>query len=506
MHWNRLPGAARLALPVLVAAVLGLGGCGTRGAADGSQADAGPPGGAVTLWTDSTELFMEHPALIVGQAGKFAVHLTDLTDFAPLRSGRITLRFEPEGGGEGFSVVQEAPRSPGIYGPAPAFPRTGIWHLTLSLESSQAHDVITVPGLRVYAAEGEVPLEAEGGSDGVAFLKEQQWKTAGFRTAFVTEGAVPESFEATGTVTPAAGRFAEVAAPIAGLLDADGLLHAPVVGQPVTKGQVLATLTPALGDGGSAYAEARGALREAEDEYARVERLYAAEAVSARRYHEARSRLQVAREALAGLDLGAASVDGRLPIRAPISGRVTARTVAPGASVEAGHRLFALVDPSVVWLQADVPAAQASRVSPGSGASFQLEGSPRVYQARRTVSVGSALDSMSRSLPVIYEVANPDRSIKIGANARIGVHTGRRVTGMVIPASAVLDEDGRPVAYVQVEGERFEKRELVVGGRDGHQVVVLGGLEAGERIVTGAAYQVRLASLSTAVPAHGHEH
>jgi len=37
-------------------------------------------------------------------------------------------------------------------------------------------------------------------------------------------------------------------------------------------------------------------------------------------------------------------------------------------------------------------------------------------------------------------------------------------------------------------------------------VLVLDGLKAGERVVTAAAYQVRLASLSTAAPAHGHEH
>jgi hypothetical protein len=35
---------------------------------------------------------------------------------------------------------------------------------------------------------------------------------------------------------------------------------------------------------------------------------------------------------------------------------------------------------------------------------------------------------------------------------------------------------------------------------------VLTGIVAGERVVTGAAYQVRLASLSTSVPAQGHEH
>jgi hypothetical protein len=37
-------------------------------------------------------------------------------------------------------------------------------------------------------------------------------------------------------------------------------------------------------------------------------------------------------------------------------------------------------------------------------------------------------------------------------------------------------------------------------------VLVVAGIAEGERVVTGAPYQIRLASLSTAVPAHGHEH
>ena len=63
-------------------------------------------GGVVTMWTDSTELFMEYPALLVGNPGTFAVHLTDVTDFAPLLSGVVTLRFEPRDGGEAFTVAQ----------------------------------------------------------------------------------------------------------------------------------------------------------------------------------------------------------------------------------------------------------------------------------------------------------------------------------------------------------------------------------------------------------------
>ena len=178
--------------------------------------------------------------------------------------------------------------------------------------------------------------------------------------------------------------------------------------------------------------------------------------------------------------------------------------------MEAGAPLFTVVDPSVVWLRVNVPAAQAANVSRSAGAEFRVEGSERVYEARRVVSVGSVIDSLSRTVPVLLEVANPDASLKIGANARVAVRTGLRESGVVIPATALLDEDGRPVVYVQPEGEAFEKRELTLGGREGgpqgDRVLVRAGVKAGERVVTGAAYQVRLASLSTSVPAHGHEH
>lgn len=499
-------GGMRGAAVAATVLLLTLSGCGGGSSSGGEAADTALPGSSVTLWTDSTELFMEHPALLAGQAGKFAVHLTDVTDFAPLRSGKIVLRFEPDGGGEGFTVTQEGPSRPGIYGPAPEFPRAGLWNLTIRVESPQAHDVISVPGLRVYAAEADVPADASDGG-GIAFLKEQQWKTAGFHTVFAIDGEVTESFDATGTILPAAGRLAEVAAPIAGQVDMAGLADAPVPGQRVGAGQVLLTLTPSLGEAGSAYAEARGALREAELEHERAQRLYAVEAISRRRVHDAENRLQVARETLEGLTGGGAlRSDGRLPVRSPIAGVVTTRHVSPGGRVNAGESLFTVVDATTVWVQANVPAADATRIGAASGASFQLEGSPRMYAAPRTISVGSVIDSLSRTVAVIYEAANPDGTIRIGANARVAIRTGRRATGIVIPASAVLDEDGHSIVYLQLSGERFEKRAVLLGGREGERTLVTSGLAAGDRVVSGAAYQVRLASLSTSAPAHGHEH
>ena len=469
-------------------------------------APAGPAGAAITLWTDSTELFMEHPALIVGQPGTFAVHLTDRTDFAPLTSGSITLRFQPREGGTPLVVTQEAPRRPGIYGPAPEFARPGVYDLTILVDSPQARDSISVPGLRVYATEAEAPREEEESEEGIAFLKEQQWKTPGFRMEQAAEGTVATTVEVSGTIEPAAGRYAEVTAPIGGLVDAGGVATSPVPGQRVRRGQTLALLTPSLGEGGSVYAAARAELAEAEDEHARATRLYAAEAVPERRVHEARIRLTAAREALAGLGGGALTSGGKLAVRSPIDGVIARRTVTPGGRVEPGAPLFTVIDPSVVWLTANVSAADAAQIGRGSGATFRLDQGDRLYEATRMVSAGTVIDSLSRTVPVIYEVRNGDGSIKVGATARVGVRTGARKTGVVIPSAAVLDEDGRPVAYVQLHGEAFEKRNLTLGGEEGGRTLVLSGLKAGEYVVSGAASQVRLASLSTAVPAHGHEH
>jgi membrane fusion protein, heavy metal efflux system len=496
-----------IAIVATAVAAAGFGGC-SRGSANEAE-DAGPPGpagGAITIWTDSTELFMEHPALIVGAPDKFAVHLTDVTDFAPLRSGKITLRFQPRDGGEPLVVVQEAPRAPGIYGPSPEFKRAGIYDLTILVESPQAHDSISVPALHVYATEAEAPREVERAGGGIPFLKEQQWKTPGFRTSFAMMGSVVESFEASGEVVPAAGRMAEVAAPIGGLIDASSVEQSPSPGQRVNRGQVIALLTPSLGEGGASYAEARARLREAQDEYERATRLFAAEAVPQRRVHDAEIRLQAAREALAGLGGGALTAGGKIEIRSPINGVVTSRSITPGSRVDAGVPLFTIIDPSVVWLKVNVPAAAAALVGRSSGATFQLEGSPRAYRAPRVVSLGSVVDSMSRTVPVIYEIPNTDGTIRVGTNAKVSVGTGRRITGVIVPTSSILDENGRAIAYVQPEGETFEKRELTIGGSDGGFTLVLTGIKDGERVVTGSPYQVRLASLSSAVPAHGHEH
>jgi len=74
------------------------------------------------------------------------------------------------------------------------------------------------------------------------------------------------------------------------------------------------------------------------------------------------------------------------------------------------------------------------------------------------------------------------------------------------PEAAIIDDAGRPVVFVQIGGETFLRRPIKLGVRSGGMVQVREGLQAGDRVVTKGAYLIRLSTMSSSVPAHGHVH
>jgi len=116
------------------------------------------------------------------------------------------------------------------------------------------------------------------------------------------------------------------------------------------------------------------------------------------------------------------------------------------------------------------------------------------------------VDPTSRTVPLLYEVKNPDGRLRIGLALTLHVETARIDETLTLPAAAVIDEDAKPIAFVQVSGETFQKRSLKLGVSDGAYLQVLEGIAEGERVVTKEAYAIRLASVSSVLPAHGHAH
>ena len=487
-------------------------------------AEAELPGQSVTIWSDRTELFMEYPPLIVGKETRFAAHVTIDATGKPVTAGSAKITLTMPGGPSLDASVKE-PASPGIFRPTITPAKPGKCELRISIASPQLTDSFVIGPCEVFASEAaaRAALKAEPESPGrITYLKEQAWKTD-FVTVSVAERDLQDGVRAAGEIRPVAGKEAQLTAPAAGRVTL--VSPAPILGMPVKKNQVLATITPRINGGvdratlaadvNAADAEVAAARAELE----RAQRLVSAQAAAPKAVEQATTRLKIAEARLGGargrlgqFEAGARGTGGGrvFQVRAPADGTLTSIDVASGQGVEEGQTLFTVIDLERVWLVAKVFEADVPKVENAQSAWFTIDGYEQPFTVDpsngKLVTVGRVIDPQSRTVPVIFEVDNSAGKLRIGNFTKTVIATGAPRKVLAIPDSAIVEDGGRSVAFVMVEGESFERRPLRLGIRSNGWTEVLEGVKPGERVVAKGAYEVKLASASGAVPAHGHAH
>jgi len=331
----------------------------------------------------------------------------------------------------------------------------------------------------------------------------------------VQKRAIHETIRSLGEVKAAGSREAEVVAPFAGTLLPDAERGIVRPGQRVGKGEHLAVIAPSAEHGG--WHQLLGEYKLAKAESERLATLNEEGAIAPRRLREAEHELTVKearlRAAIGGIEISDLDSAGTLfHLRANSAGILTDVHLRFGQHVEAGEHLFNIVDPSKVWLEAHVPASEAHGLEGIQDAYFTISGSEIMHRTAdfngRLITVGGLLDPATRRVPVIFEIDNPDNRFKPGSFAQIYLRRSASHECIAVPQSAIVDEDGTPVAFVQVGAEDFRKAVLTTGAKDESHVEVLAGLTEGARVVTHGAYKVKLAAAKTggadAHAGHGH--
>jgi len=495
-------------------------GC-NRSAPPPAAVEEEPEALSVTRWTDRTELFAEYPPLTLGARSRFAIHLTRLDTFKPLTEGRVEVHLR--GGSsppEVFGV--DGPTRPGIFGVDVTPGHAGRRELVIVLRAGGLDDEHRVGEVDVHPDAEAARAAAEHGAEeaeGISFLKEQQW-SLDFGTAVVGEEAIRESIRAPARLEARPGGAADVVSPIDGRLTR--VLDLPL-GAGVTRGQELARLLPPPAVPGdlpqlqSARSDAQTAMALAARDRERAERLTQAGVAPDKRLDEARGAEEQAKARLAAAEASlaqynaarggeTADADGRFVIRAPLSGVIAQRNAATGANVTAGTLLFRVVDAARIHVVGQMTEADAVRSRDVTGAEVEVPGREDRLPAGPLSGVGKVLDPQSRTLPITFAFDNRPHGLPVGQSVFLHLLTDMTAPRPAVPATAVVDDVGRPIVFVQREGETFERRPVVLGPRSGGLVQVVDGVRPGDRVVTKGAYLVRLASLSTAVPAHGHVH
>ena len=515
--------------------------CGGKPEATDRQAEPEEPEPiAVTRWTEKSELFMEYPPLRAGETSRFAIHLTDLQTFKPLMEGRAVVELA-SGGGQTETFSEDGPSRPGIFGVNVTPTRAGSPAMTIHVESAAVDDMhrlgpVEVAGTEhaedhehAHPHEGDNHEHPHDGSEGedhsqgeeISFLKEQQW-ALDFATQVVGTATMRESLTVPAKVQPRSGGRIAITAPVGGRLSTG--VRLPVIGTNVESGQGVAAIVPPTSTPSDlpslelAGEEARVKLNFARQERRCLGRLLDAGAIPARRVNEAK-----ANEAVVAAQLKAAQArlkhyeetrqaehqeDGRttFQVRSPLSGVVASVNTTDGAHVEDGETLLEVVAVDRVYVVGEVPEAAAAALRRPAGAEIVVPGLEQPMQVGRLVSVANFVDPRSRTVKVIYEMDNRSRRLAVGQAISMRLFHSTANEAPTISESALVDDGGRPIVFVQTGGESFERRPVTLGERQGGRVQVTAGVALGERVVTRGAYLVRLASMSTQVPAHGHAH
>jgi HlyD family secretion protein len=346
----------------------------------------------------------------------------------------------------------------------------------------------------------------------------------------VSRGDVVATVEATGTLQPV--DTVEVGTQVSGTIATMGTDFNELV----KRGQILATLDPALFQTQIDQAKAtvirlqaeldkaQVQLEDAQLKLKRAEQLAADQLLAQQDVDTARSTARVAETSLtsaraqltqANAALTQAQVNlSHTVITSPTDGIVLSRNVEVGQTVSAGLQaptLFVIArDLTRLELQARVDEGDVGGVKPGATVSFTVDAYPRreFHGTVRLVRLQPTTVQNVVTYTTIIDVPNDDSQLKPGMTSTVSIVTARadavlRVPSAAlrfVPTDALLKEfgasnveepkaQGRRAQFIwELANGRLEKIPVRAGVSDGTQVeITADGLKEGSSIITGVA-------------------
>ncbi len=266
-------------------------------------------------------------------------------------------------------------------------------------------------------------------------------------------------------------------------------------GQAVKRGQLLVQLDDTLQQAQLKQAQAQASI--AQTNLARSRELLAQGFVSASAVDQNAAAMQVAEAQVA---LAQAQL-GRMKILAPFDGVMGIRVVNLGDYVKDGADVVMLEDLSTMWVDFRLPERYVGQLKPGLVVDVALDAVPGKEFKGRIQALDSQVDANGRALLVRARVDNPGSQLKSGMFARPRVVLSVREQAVLVPEEALVPQGGKQFVFKVSEepgGQKVARRaEVKVGLRVLGKAEVLGGVEAGDVVVT--AGQARLRGESTPV-------
>ncbi|WP_353191307.1 macrolide transporter subunit MacA [Pandoraea pnomenusa] len=337
-----------------------------------------------------------------------------------------------------------------------------------------------------------------------------QWpraKPPAYLSAKVTRGNLEDAVLATGVLQPI--KQVEVGS------QANGQLRSlkVVLGDPVTKGQLLAEIDPTSSENDLREATAglitlsqdRRAkairLGQAEREFARQRQLSRDEATSPRDLEKARTEFEALTAEVASLDsqIGQQKVKvdkartnlSYTRITAPLTGTVTAITTQEGQTVTAIYQIptiLKVADLSQMTIRAQVSEADVVRIREGQRVYFTILGAPETRYEGKLRVIQPSPEKINNAIffNALFDVPNPHGVLRPDMTAQVSIVRAHIANALTFPSVALGEKraDGRYRVRVLDGKGNAQVRWVKVGLDNRLTAQALDGLFEGERVIT----------------------
>lgn len=354
--------------------------------------------------------------------------------------------------------------------------------------------------------EGHDHAEAtskESHADEIIFTKQQAEKT-GLQTLKLEPRDFNRIIRTSGQIQAAQGDETTIVATTSGVISFNNA--ATTEGSAVKGGEAIVTISSKNIADGDPAAKARIAFNTAQKDYDRAQELVKDQIISQKEFDAVKSNFETARLSYQALAKSQSAQGTR--VTAPISGYLKSRLVNEGEFVSVGQPIAVISQNKQLQLRAEVPEKYYKELSTITSANFKTPYDNTVYELSkldgRLVSFGKASGNNSFYIPVTFAFNNVG-DIVPGSFVEVFLISSPIREALIVPLSALVEEQGVYYVFIQLDEEGYRKQEVTLGGDNGSEVQILSGLKPGEVVVTKGAMQVKLASMSSAIP-HGHSH
>jgi membrane fusion protein, heavy metal efflux system len=177
----------------------------------------------------------------------------------------------------------------------------------------------------------------------------------------------------------------------------------------------------------------------------------------------------------------------RTPVASPINGVITTIDFVPGQLNQTTNykQLFTIVDPSQVWVRAQVFLADVARLKDGDSVRVYPPNADSKAVSGKIRWIGDTIDPASRTAPVLIDVSNEGEAFALGSFARVEFEQPHKV--LAVPEQAVIDEGTSRWVYVVRPPDSFAPVKVEMGVKQDGLWQVNSGLSEGDQVIAKGA-------------------